>query len=401
MNHNEKNILIVSCFGHFMSHFNMLMFPALVMPLTAKFGMDLTAVLALSFWMYLLFGLSALPWGLLTDAVGAKPMMLGFFIGAGLCGLAAAFYMDDPTLFAVSLAGVGVFSGIYHPAGLGLISRGVSRMSMGMGYNGMAGNAGLAAAPVLTGVANYLFGAKAAYVCLGGLNFAGAALILFLRWDEPPPGAVRTESHGRRSLISGFVVLLVCMMLGGVAYRGASVILPSYFELRNQTLFDFFSRVDWLPASRNVAATMLASLVFLVGIFGQYLGGRAAERYEPRKMYFLFHALALPMALAVAFTTDIPLFFFAMAYMFFMLGMQPIENTLVAYLTPDKLRHSGFGLKFIVTFGVGSLSVHLVGWIKEAWSLPAVFVALSVVSVGILLSILLLMAVTRKMQLRN
>ena len=401
MSQNEKNILIISCFGHFMSHFNMLMFPALVMPLTGKFGMEMTAVLALSFWMYLLFGLSALPWGLLTDAVGAKPMMLGFFVGAGLCGLAAAYYMDDPTLFAVSLAGVGMFSGIYHPAGLGLISRGVSRMSMGMGYNGMAGNAGLATAPVLTGVANHLFGAKAAYVCLGGLNLAGAALMLFLPWNDPPPGTVGPQSHRRRSLIAGFVVLLVCMMLGGVAYRGASVILPSYFELRNQAFFDFLSRADWLPASRNVAATMLASLVFLVGIFGQYLGGRAADRYEPRKMYLLFHAVALPMALAAAFATDIPLFFVAMVYMFFMLGMQPIENTLVAYLTPEKLRHSGFGLKFIVTFGVGSLSVHLVGWIKEAWSLPAVFVALSVVSVAILLSILLLMVVTRKMRIKG
>jgi hypothetical protein len=60
--------------------------------------------------------------------------------------------------------------------------------------------------------------------------------------------------------------------------------------------------------------------------------------------------------------------------------MQPIENTLVAYLTPDRLRHSAFGTKFILTFGVGSVAVYVVGWIKTAWSLSAVFVAMSVVS---------------------
>ena len=68
-----------------------------------------------------------------------------------------------------------------------------------------------------------------------------------------------------------------------------------------------------------------------------------------------------------------PRFFFAMAYMFFMLGMQPIENSLVAVLTPPRLRSTGFGMKFILTFGVGSLAVHLVGRWQRAGGLEAVF----------------------------
>jgi MFS family permease len=71
MNANERKILSITCFGHFMSHFNMLIFPALVLPLMQRYGMDLAAVLALSFWMYLLFGITALPWGLLSDRIGA------------------------------------------------------------------------------------------------------------------------------------------------------------------------------------------------------------------------------------------------------------------------------------------------------------------------------------------
>jgi hypothetical protein len=78
--------------------------------------------------------------------------------------------------------------------------------------------------------------------------------------------------------------------------------------------------------------------------------------------------------------------------------MQPIENTLVAYFTPDQLRHSAFGTKFVLTFGVGAVAVHLVGWIKEVWSLPAVFVALTGVSLSIVLSILTLIMVTRKVR---
>ncbi|MCP4667801.1 MAG: MFS transporter, partial [Deltaproteobacteria bacterium] len=135
MNANERNILIVASFGHFMSHFNMLVFPALVLPLTNRFGMELIQVLHLSFTMYLLFGITALPWGLLSDRFGAKPLLMTFYAGAGLCGLAACAFMDSALAFSLSLAGIGLFSGIYHPAGLGLISRGISRMSMAMGYN--------------------------------------------------------------------------------------------------------------------------------------------------------------------------------------------------------------------------------------------------------------------------
>ncbi len=399
MNSNERKILTTTCFGHFMSHFNMLMFPALVLPLMGKYGMDLSHVLALSFWMYLFFGLTALPWGMVSDRIGAKPLLLLFYTGAGLCGLAAGFFVDSPGAFSLCLAGVGVFSGIYHPAGLGLISRGISKMSMALGYNGMAGNAGLAAAPILAGVINHFYGIQMAFIFLGCLNLLGTVIMLFLPLIEPARNEKTGSQGSTMSLMLGFAVLCICMMLGGIAYRTVTVILPSYLELRNPALLDWISRLQWMPASRNVAATALSSSVFVVGMFGQFLGGLAAERFEPRRGYLIFHLLALPMALAMAYTTDVSLLLITMGYILFLLGMQPIENTLVAKFTPDKVRHSAYGTKFILTFGVGAFAVYLVGWVKEAWSLSAVFVAMAIVSLATVLSILLLMRVTRKINI--
>lgn len=386
--------MAVTCFGHFMSHFNLLVFPALVLPLSARFGMDLAQVITLAFWMYFLFGVSALAWGVLSDILGAKPLLLVFFVGAGISALAAAFSLGSPHALSLCLAGVGLFSGIYHPAGLGLISRGMSKVGMAMGYNGIAGNLGLAASPLMTGVINFFLGPKAAFLFLGCFNlFGGLILLLFPIYESERER--RVTSRTSDSYLAGFLILCICMMLSGVAYRMAAVIMPSYFELQNQSLFHELSRVPWLSASRNVAATAFTSLVFLIGAFGQYLGGWVVERYEPRRTYILFHAVACLLALLMAYTTDIPLILITAGYIMFLLGGQPIENTLVTHFTPEKLRDSAFGIKAILSFGVGSLSVHLVGWIKMGWSLPAVFVAASGISVLAILSAVGLIAVTR------
>ncbi len=394
LNRNEKEILTVTCFGHFMSHFNMLVFPALILPLSRMYGMGLSQVLALSLWMYLLFGLAALPWGLLVDKLGAKPLLFTFYAGSGICGLAAAHFLRSPTELALCLAGLGLFSAIYHPAGLGLISRSIARMSVALGYNGMAGNAGLALAPILTGLINYRFGSQAAYVFLGALNLLGAVIMLLVPLQEPLEKP-STQSEAPARLALGFAMLCVCITLGGLAYCGVTVILPSYFELRSSALIAFLNNLSWLVHSKNVAATGLTSLVFVVGIVGAYFGGRASERFDPRRVYLLSHLLALPMALAMAFAMNLPLVLVTMAYLLFLMGMQPAENTLLAWLTPAKLRHSGFGVKFILTFGVGSLAVRMVGWIKQAWSLPAVFIAMTLISGLIVTSILVLFRVTR------
>ena len=80
----ERRILVVTCLAHFLSHFNMLVFPALVLPLAASLKLPMIQVMGLSFWMYLLFGLMALPWGLTGDRWGGKRLLLLMFTGAGL-----------------------------------------------------------------------------------------------------------------------------------------------------------------------------------------------------------------------------------------------------------------------------------------------------------------------------
>ncbi|MBW1797509.1 MAG: MFS transporter [Deltaproteobacteria bacterium] len=393
MNSRDRRILVITCFGHFMSHFNMLVFPAVVLPLAGRLNMDIAQVLGISFWMYLLFGLTALPWGMAADRWGAKPFMLLFYLGAGISGLFAAFWIDAPVGLAVCLAAIGLFSGIYHPTGLGLISKELERVSLGLGYNGMFGNLGLATAPILTGIVNWLWGPQAVYLVLGGLNLVGLALMIAfpLTQSRRAKGATSGEGNG---LLGAFLILLVAMMLGGIAYRGSTVILPAYFEIKNQGIFQALSTFVGFELSSNLVATAVTSLVFLVGTVGQYTGGRVAERFEPRFCYLAFHAVTVPAVFLMAIVWDLPLVALALVYFFFLLGMQPIENTLVARFTPKRFHHSAFGTKFVLTFGVGALAVKMVGAIKMTWGIEAVFPALGMVSLALVGVIVLLIRKT-------
>ncbi|MEN8257962.1 MAG: MFS transporter [Thermodesulfobacteriota bacterium] len=388
MNTRERSILGVTCYGHFMSHFNMLVFPAVLLPLAGSLDLAMTDTLALSFWMYLLFGLSALPWGLAADRFGPRRLLAVFHMGAGLCGFWAAANIGNPSLLWLALAGIGLFSGIYHPAGLGWIAKEVKNTSRGMAYNGMFGNLGLATAPLLAGTVNYFWGTRTVYILLGLMNLAGLILLALSSAESSTRQGNSKKQQGNS--LPAFLVLLVAMTMGGIVYRGTSITLPAYFELQNGELYQYLTNLTGGLGSANVVATILTSFIYFIGMAGQYTGGWVGERFRLTSGYLLFHLLTIPMALAMAASSNGMLVFFAMIHGFFLLGMQPLENTLVARLTPPNFLSSAYGMKFILTFGVGALSVKMVGLVKTSWGFPAVYQGLAGVSTLLVLAIIIL-----------
>ncbi len=379
MNSHEKKILSVTCYGHFLSHFNVLVFPALILPLASKMQLDMSTVLGISFWMYLLFGITALPWGMLADRLSPRLLFILFYIGSGLSAIAAARYIDTPGALTISLAALGLFSSIYHPVGLGLISTEVRQVSLAMGYNGMFGNVGLASAPLVTGLINWIWGPAGAYLILGAMHLLGAVLTLALPITLQSKKTDDSAGGGNGNL-SAFLILLIAMTLGGVAYRGATVVMPAYFELKNQAVTHFFSLMMGRDIPGNLVATFTTSLIFFIGIIGQYVGGRVGNRFDPRMSYLIFHAITVPAAFLMGLFHDIPLLILVFVYTFFLIGMQPIENTLVALFAPKRLHHSAFGMKFVLTFGVGAFSVKMVEFVERGLGIEATFPVLGCVS---------------------
>jgi len=121
---NEKKIMLFTCVAHFFTHFYEMIFPALAIPLMISLNMSLGDVLKMSFFMYLLYGLTALPWGMISDRFNNRITLIIFFIGTSLGAMLTAF-SDTRTSMMLSLAVIGFFASSYHPAGMG--SRGQLR----------------------------------------------------------------------------------------------------------------------------------------------------------------------------------------------------------------------------------------------------------------------------------
>ncbi|MGH7822413.1 MAG: MFS transporter, partial [Candidatus Binatia bacterium] len=202
--------------------------------------------------------------------------------------------------------------------------------------------------------------------------------------DEPPRAAAgeRHESSGGASAGVLFAVLCVCMMLAGVTYRGASLAMPAYFAER-------FSAVHYGFAT---------SAVYLFGTISQYWGGKLADRHDLRWLYLAFHLASVPALVGMALLAGLPLVAAGAAFVFFSIGMQPIENSLVARLSPPAWRSTSYGVKFILTFGVGSAGV----WIVESRpELSGAFAVLAVVVAILVAFAALLIALSGRSAVRN
>lgn len=394
---NERRIVHFTGFGHAATHYVELVYPTLAVALAAETGLPLADVLSWSFAGYLLFGLGALPAGLAADRFGARRVILAGLFGAGASALAASWAAPGWPL-ALCLAALGASASCYHPAGTALLSRAVVARGRALGLNGVYGNVGIALAPLMTaGLAAWL-GWRETFALTGIALVVGTLVSARVRMEEPvrPPQASevapppmaeagRSASVTPRSSPWPFLVLCATATLGGFAYRANTTAQPALFA----------------ESIHFMNYGVAASFAMLVGIAGQYLGGLVADHRELRGAYLGFHLLSWPMLVLVAVAGGAPLLLASSLYVFFALGMQPIENSLFATLTPDRWRSTAYGLKFVLTFGIGSTAVWMVHDVAQARDWAAVYGVLVGV-VGVLIGLIgLLFALTRRRALHN
>jgi MFS family permease len=415
----------------------MLILPTLLFQLKDQFGVSITQITFLWTICYFLYGAMALPGGFLADKLSYKIVLAIFFIGtpAAACVVGAARSVLG---LGIGLALLGLFASLYHPSGLAMISHGVRERGKALGLHGMGGNLGLAFSPILAGSIAMRFSWRYAFYFLSLPGFiAGAIFLLISRVSlkEVQPGKVPQESSSQnpshhpaqRLTIWAIIFLYAAMMLTGFCYRGMITVLPTYLgrfgispgferDLESGVISDGLKQKlqdngislsqdanvsgegtagKWQIADGNKKYTVMkegsrlsvygrhaakgglyATMVLLVGMLGQYMGGHFSDRRRKTRLYLLFNGVSLPFMILIGLTPGTLVVMVAAFFALFHFAIQPVENNLIAHYTPSRLRSSSYGLKFFLTFGVGSFASGFSGYIADNFGFSSVFLAL-------------------------
>lgn len=387
MNSNDRAIISLTSLGHGMVHTYELSIPILMTLWLVEFDVStavLGSVVALGYGLY---GMGALPAGVLADRWGSRRLIIGCLAGMGLSFVVLSLASG---LWSIATALVlwGLAASIYHPAGLTLISRGVVKRGHGLALHGMAGNAGIALGPLCTALLLVVVdwrvvAALLALPALGATLYAArasfdetAADAVFDEStgeseDPPPQSLAQLWSTSRLLFASGFVVVFFVVMFSGLYYRGILTFLPDLLERFVQ--IDIGLQVE---SGRYVYAALL-----MVGMAGQYLGGWLTDHVRTERAltggFLVLAAIGVvfwPMALAGTG----PLLAISALLGVALFVVQPLYQATVAEYTPSEARGLSYGFTYLGVFGIGALGAAVAGTVLNYYAPAVLFGVLAV-----------------------
>ncbi len=175
----SRRLTLFLNFGHTLDHLLMLIFPTVVLAMSAELGRGYAELLPLSLGGFICFGAFSIPAGWLADRWSRFGMMLVFFFGIGVAAILTGF-ADGAMQIALGLTLIGVFAAIYHPVGIAMLVANQPNVGRTLGINGVFGNVGVAFSALIAGALAESAGWRAAFIVPGMLALAAGGGV-------PPP----------------------------------------------------------------------------------------------------------------------------------------------------------------------------------------------------------------------
>ena len=359
--------------GHAFSHLVMLLYPTAVLAMEGEFGgLGYAELLPLSVAGYVLFGVAALPMGWLGDRWSSAWMMALFFLGTGAATAWTGLATGPWTLLA-ALTLTGLFAAIYHPIAIAWIASATDRPGRALGYNGVFGSAGVAAGPLLAGLLADTVGWRAAFILPGLACLLTGVAFAALLWrgrlvmgqiTAGRGGNAPAEGNGLRTL----ALMFVAMVCTGLIFQIMSIGLPKVFQ----------DRLGAWIGSGAFSAGALVSAIFMLSAMGHLIAGALADRFDRRLLYVLIFSIQVVLLTVAAATFNPLLVVLVFVAITLNTGNAVVENVLLARYTPAAWRSTGYGVKFVLSLGLGGLGVPLVALIYgQTGSFTGVFLAMA------------------------
>ncbi|MEC7733536.1 MAG: MFS transporter [Chloroflexota bacterium] len=297
-----------------------------------------------------LFGACAPIAAHMADHWNRNGMLTVFFVGIGLASILTGF-AQSLLQIGLGLGLIGIFASIYHPVGIAMVIEGGGKVGWRLGLNGLWGNMGVAAAPLVTGLILVQFDWRMAFIIPGSISILiGLGFLGFVRSvDVRAPEAIRQEKEligfapgWQRALVS----LALVTAAGGFVFGAMTFLIPRLFEVRMQGI------------TSDIAVTgTLASIIYAVAAFAQLVVGRAIDKRSIKNV-LIFIAVGQPLLLfLMAMQTDYVLFAVSLLAMGFVFGQIPITDAVLSQYVPDQWRAKVLSIKFLINLVIGALAL--------------------------------------------
>jgi len=341
-------------FGHFIDHMLILIFAKAAFSAGIDFGFGKDGAYAEMLFYgipsLVLFGACAPIAAHMADHWNRNGMLTVFFVGIGLASILTGF-AQSLLQIGLGLALIGIFASIYHPVGIAMVIEGGGKVGWRLGLNGLWGNMGVAAAPLVTGLILVQFDWRMAFIIPGSISILiGLGFLGFVRSvDVRAPEAIRQEKEligfapgWQRALVS----LALVTAAGGFVFGAMTFLIPRLFEVRMQGI------------TSDIAMTgTLASIIYAVAAFAQLVVGRAIDKRSIKNV-LIFIAVGQPLLLfLMAMQTDYALFAVSLLAMGFVFGQIPITDAVLSQYVPDQWRAKVLSIKFLINLVIGALAL--------------------------------------------
>ena len=364
--------------GHFVDHLAMLIFPTVVIALAREWQRDYAELLPLTVGGFIAFGAFALPAGWLADHWSRHRMMLVFFFGLGGALLATGLAQNAWQL-GLGLTLIGVFAAIYHPVGIAMLVAAPRKLGSALGWNGLYGNLGLAAAALIAGALMDAFGWRAAFFVPGLLAIAAGAAFVAL---VPDPGPVKKTSKSiglhidRATMTRIFTILLVATACGGIIFNSTTVAMPKVFDERLRAL-----------TQTNVGIGALVAVVYSLAAFAQLAMGALIDRFELRRLMIGIALIQIPLLALAANLEGWAMLGAAFAMMLAIFGQIPLNDAIVGKYCADEYRARVLAVRYVVSLGVAAIAVPLIALLhRTEGGFRNVFLVLAALAGGMLVA---------------
>jgi MFS family permease len=364
--------------GHFLDHLAMLIFPVVVVALVREWQQPYAELLLLAVGSFIAFGAFALPAGWLADHWSRYKMMAVFFFGIG-ASLFLTGCAQTPWQIGLGLFVTGMFAAIYHPVGIAMLVAAPQNMGRALGWNGLWGNLGLAAAALIAGALMDVFGWRWAFFVPGALSVAVGVAFLIL---VPDPGPVKKKSKtiglhvDRATMMRIFGILLIATACGGVIFNSTTVAMPKVFDERLADL-----------AQSGLGIGALVAFVYTLAAFAQLAMGALIDRFELRRLMIGIALIQIPLLALAANLEGWAMLAAALAMMLAVFGQIPLNDVIVGKYVADEYRARVLSVRYVVSLGVAAVAVPMISELhKTAGGFSNVFLVLAALAAGMLLA---------------